>query len=128
MKDIICLNLVALDNTQLKKICDKLNLSYDFFLDKKERTYAKIWMDKNGDCIAFTLTEKNNFNIKDYNTVRVFSNFLKELEEMKSDQIEDEKPFENPEIILDVDVILEKIFKYGKDSLTKEELKFLDNQ
>ena len=133
MKDFICIDFLTIDNTQLKKICDKLNLSYDFFLDKKERTYAKIWMDKNGDCIAFTLTEKNNFNIKDYNTVRVFSNFLKELEKMESYQIDDvvegeEDSFDNPEIILDVDVILEKILKYGKESLTKEELKFLDNQ
>ena len=52
---------------------------------------------------------------------------------MESYQIDDvvegeEDSFDNPEIILDVDVILEKIFKYGKDSLTKEELNFLDNQ
>jgi len=31
-------------------------------------------------------------------------------------------------VVLDVDTILEKIFKYGKDVLTIEEKNFLDNQ
>ena len=130
MKDFICIDFLTMDDTQLIKICDKFGFLYSKVISFKEKTYAKLWMTKDGICMAFTLTKKNHFNIKDYNTVRVFTGFLKELEKMESYQIDDvvEGSFENPEIILDVDVILEKIFKYGKDSLTKEELNFLDNQ
>lgn len=50
-------------------------------------------------------------------------------EKLKNDayEIEVETKIELP-VILEVDVILEKIFKYGIDSLTNDEKIFLDNQ
>lgn len=122
MKDIICIDLTILNKTELKNFCAEYNFSYEIILDFKEKTYAKIWLTKDGVSVAFTLIKNNAFDIEDFDTVRMFNVFLTELSLMKSYQV----PVEP--VILDVDTILEKIFKYGKDSLTLEEKSFLDNQ
>ena len=51
----------------------------------------------------------------------MFNVFLEELSLITPYQVVVEP------VVLDVDIILEKIFKYGKDSLTIEEKSFLDN-
>ena len=52
----------------------------------------------------------------------MFNVFLEELSLIKTYQV----PVEP--VVLDVDIILEKIFKYGVDSLTLEEKYLLDSQ
>lgn len=121
MDDITCIDLSILDKDQLKDFCSTYNVSYEAILDFKEKTYAKLWITKQGICIAFTLTKENNFDIEDFDTVRIFNGFLKELEVMKPYQAIVEP------VILDVDTILEKIGKYGIESITQEEKSFLDN-
>jgi hypothetical protein len=122
MKDIICVDLTILNNDQLKKFCAEYNFSYEPLLNFKQKTYAKVWFTKDGVSVAFTLIEKNAFDIEDFDTVRMFELFLTELSAIKPYQV----PVEP--VVLDVDIILEKIFKYGKDSITLEEKNFLDNQ
>lgn len=123
MKDIICVDLTILNNDQLKNFSAEYNVSYEALLDFKQKTYAKIWLTKaDGVCVAFNLIKENSFEIEDFDTVRMFNHFLTELSLIKSYQV----PVEV--VILDVDIILEKIFKYGKDSITAEEKNFLDNQ
>jgi hypothetical protein len=121
MKDIICVDLTILNKKELKKFSAVYSVSYEALLDLKKKTYAKIWLTKDGTCVAFTVIKENSFDIEDYDTVRMFNHFLRELDAMKSYQV----PVEP--VILDTDVILDKIFKYGKDSLTLEEKNFLDN-
>jgi len=120
MDDIICVDLTVLDKNQLKDFCSTYKLSYEGILDFKEKTYAKLWITKQGICMAFTLTKKNYFNIKDFDTIKAFNGFLKELSTMEPYQVIVEP------VILDVDVILEKISKYGIKSITLEERHFLD--
>ena len=120
MDDIICVDLTVLDKNQLKDFCSTYNFSYEGILDFKEKTYAKLWITKQGICMAFTLTKKNSFNIKDFDTIKAFNGFLKELGTMEPYQVIVEP------VILDVDVILEKISKYGIKSITLEERHFLD--
>ena len=127
MKDIICVDLTILNNDQLKNFCAEYNFSYEVILDFKEKTYAKIWLTKDGVSVAFTVIKNNAFDIEDFDTVRMFNVFLTELSTVKSYQVPVETDAVDP-VILDVDIILEKIFKYGKDSITKEEKSFLDNQ
>jgi hypothetical protein len=122
MKDIICVDLTILNKKELKNFCAEYSVSYESLLDFKEKTYAKIWLTKDRFCIAFTLIENNDFEIEDFDTVRMFNQFLTELSLIKSYQVTVEP------VVLDVDTILEKIFKYGKDVLTIEEKNFLDNQ
>ena len=123
MKNIICVDLTLLSNDELKEFSSSHDLLYSSLLDFKEKTYAKLWITKDdGICVAFTLTKENDFEIEDFVTVRMFDKFLTELSKVKPYQVTI-KP-----VILDVDIILEKIFKYGKGSLTSEEKDFLDNQ
>lgn len=122
MKDIICVDLTILNDAELKDFCVGYDLVYETILSFREKTYAKLWLTKDGILIAFNLIKENIYEIEDYETVRLFNKFLPELSSVKVYE-----PIKEP-IILDVDIILEKIFKYGKDSLTSEEKTFLDNQ
>ena len=121
MDDITCVDLTILNKNQLKDFCSTYKLSYKVILGFKEKTYAKIWFNKQGICIAYTLAKKNKFDVKDFDTVRIFNEFLKDLNTMKPYQVIVEP------VILDVDAILEKISKHGIESITPEEKSFLDS-
>jgi hypothetical protein len=120
MESIICVDLTKLDTQQLEIFCNEYDFLHSAILDFKEKTYAKLWITKEAKCIAFTLTRKNIFDIEDFDVIRVFDGFLDDLSLMESYMV----PVEP--VIFDIDTILEKIFKYGKESLTSEEKKFLD--
>ena len=122
MKDIICVDLSILDIEELKDFCTTYNFSYPALLKFKQDTYAKLWIIKDGTCMCFTLLEENKFDIKDFDTIRFLKGYLAELSSMSPYQVP------NPSVLLEVDAILDKIIKYGKDSLTLEEKEFLDNQ
>jgi len=122
MKDIVCVDLSKLTFEQLEHFSRENNFTYSVLLDLKNKTYAKMWFNSAGDGIAFTLTKKNIFKIKDYETVRPFEGFLKYLEKMSPYKAPDQVKF------LEIDTILDKVAKFGVSSMTKEEKKFLDSQ
>ena len=66
MKNIICIDLTKFNKDQLKRFCDINDFSYKPLLKLKLKTYAKLWIDSEGNCISFTLTEDNDFEIEDY--------------------------------------------------------------
>lgn len=121
MKDIICVDFTILNENELKNLSAEYGFSYEGLVDFKKKTYAKVWFTKEGVSVAFTVIEDNAFKIKDFNKVRMFNVFLEELSLIAPYQVIAEP------VVFDVDIILEKIFKYGKDSLTIEEKNFLDN-
>jgi len=122
MKYIICVDLSKLTESEVAEFCASRKLSYDVVVRLKKDSYAKVWWTLEGVGIAFTLSPENKWNIKDHDTVRFFSSFIPDLSSMPVY----EPP--KPERHMDVDSILEKIFKYGKDSMTEEERNFLDSQ
>lgn len=121
MKGIICIDFTKVSYDQLKDFSEEYNFVYEILQELKQKTYAKMWFLLDGTGVAFTLTRDNIFKIKDYEKVRMFDGFVKDLKDIK---LYVPKP---KEIILDVDVILDKILKYGEKSLSKEEKDFLDN-
>jgi hypothetical protein len=121
MKGIICIDFTRVSYDQLKDFSEEYNFVYEILQELKQKTYAKMWFLLDGTGVAFTLTRDNIFKIKDYEKVRMFDGFVKDLKDIK---LYVPKP---KEIILDVDVILDKILKYGEKSLSKEEKDFLDN-
>ena len=121
MKGIICIDFTRVSYDQLKDFSEEYNFVYEILQELKQKTYAKMWFLLDGTGVAFTLTRDNMFKIKDYEKVRMFDGFVKDLKDIK---LYVPKP---KEIILDVDVILDKILKYGEKSLSKEEKEFLDN-
>ena len=121
MKGSICIDFTKVSYDQLKDFSEEYNFVYEILQELKQKTYAKMWFLLDGTGVAFTLTRDNMFKIKDYEKVRMFDGFVKDLKDIK---LYVPKP---KEIILDVDVILDKILKYGEKSLSKEEKEFLDN-
>ena len=122
MKDIICVDLTKLTDSEIAEFCASTNFIYDGVMSLKKQTYAKVWWTREGVGIAFTLAKDNQWNIKDYDSVRMFDGFVPSL--LQVSVYEPPKPV----VFLDVDSILDKIIKYGKESMTAEEKRFLDNQ
>lgn len=122
MKDIICVDLSAITYEQLEYFCREKNFGYEVLKDLKNKTYAKIWFTRTGEGIAFTLAKKNIFKIKDHATVRPFEGFFEDLAKVPAYVA----PVQAS--LLEVNVILDKIAKYGVASMTKEEKDFLDSQ
>ena len=121
MKNVICVDFTKLDTDQLMVFCDDFGFDFDVMLDLKKKTYWKIWFLKCGTGIAYNLCQQNIFGIKDFEKVRYFSGLVDDFSAMDS--------YEPAPVVktYDVDAILEKIGKYGKDSITKDEKDFLDN-
>ncbi len=122
MKDIICVDLSKMTDSQISEFCVARNFIYDAVLNLKRQSYAKVWWTKEGIGIAFTLRKDNQWNILDYDAVRMFDDFTASLSSVSV--YEPPKPI----IVLDVDAILDKIGKHGISSITNEEKAFLDNQ
>lgn len=122
MKNVICVDFTIMTAEQIKVFCEEYNFLYEVMLDLKNKKYHKVWFFSDGIGLAYNLCKDNPFGIKEHDKVRLFTDILKDLPNIK--------PYEPVPIdaILDVDTILEKIHKYGADSITKEEKNFLDNQ
>ena len=122
------MNLIVIDFTissedEIKKICDKFNFNYKIISkDKKKFKLKKIFIDTiTKKLIAYT-TKKDTLLI--LYTDAIGDVFLKlPIFQLDEPKIESSLP-----IKLDVDSILEKIHKYGMNSLSKEERNFMDEE
>lgn len=112
--NIILINLENYSTEKLREL-SSLGLSPDVFIEDKEKGFRKLWIDLNtGSVVAFT---KRTDRVE---LTSVYKDTLSEIEEFK---IEDT----DVEVILDLDTILDKISKYGINSLVKEEKEFLNS-
>ena len=111
--NIICIDLTKFNNEKLIEVAKQLNLDMDILLGNKGKGFAKLFLD-GSRLIAFT-AKKDKDNIIFLNS---FSDKLKEM-----DSFSPTKKSKN----LDIDSKLEKISKYGVESLSKVEKGFLDN-
>lgn len=114
MKNVICIDLTKFNNEKIVDLAKSLNIDSDAVLHNKKSGFAKIFIEKStGKVIAFTT--KKNKDIVQYTT------YLGEvLLSMESTEVE-KTPIE-----MNIDNILDKISKYGIDSLSVNEKKFLD--
>lgn len=121
--NIIVIDYTVISDKELKLICDKFSLSYHQLIsDRKSYKLKKVFIDTvNTKLIAYT-TKKDPMSVKFTNGVE--SVFLS----LPVFKIEDEFPkIDIPVVKLEVDAILDKISKYGINSLVKEEKDFLDS-
>ena len=123
MENIICIDLTKFNNEQLIKIAEQYNIDYDSLLINKKNGFAKIWLVKDTN-IIIAYTSKGDDSLRYMST---FTELLKLTENVSLKSVEKIKDVKEPEIILNVDVILEKISKYGIESITDKEKRFLDN-
>ena len=112
MKNIICIDLTLFNNEKLVDIANSFNLNYDVLLENKKDGFAKLFIVDNR-VIAYTTK-------KDKDTVKYTKYYTETLLSLESIDIEKE-PKE-----MNVDSILDKISKYGINSLSVNEKKFLD--
>jgi hypothetical protein len=121
MKNIICIDLTQYTLQELKEVSEVYNIPLFYLEDLKgnpgeEVYFAKMWFD--------TLNQE----IVGYSSILDKDKLI--LSESYTDIISDIKPSELKKRrvdILTVDNILDKIAKYGIESLVKEEKDFLDN-
>lgn len=119
--NIIVIDYAFTSDEKLKRICEELNLNYNILIkDKKKFKLNRIWVDiKTKTMIAYSVTTKPNEIIFTesyddlFRTIPMYEPRPKELPA--------------PKVDLNIDSILDKISKYGIDSLLKEERDFLDN-
>lgn len=111
---------------EVREICDKYRLDYDIIaynieMDKRIR---KIWLCDNDNGLIY-------YESKGWETL-VSKYFIEDIRNAKEWELRIPKDIEavvnRNKIILDVDIILDKISAYGIEALTKEELDFLNNQ
>ncbi len=113
--NIICIDLTKFNNEKLIEVSKKLNVKYDILLSNKENGFAKLFVDIVGGVIVAFTTKK------DKNKVVYTKAYTEILLGITSLEIVKEP------VQLEMDSVLEKISKYGIESLSKLEKDFLDN-
>lgn len=115
MKNVICIDLTKYNNEKIVELAKTINIDVEATLHNKKVGFAKIFIyQDSGRVIAFTTK-------KDRNTIQYTSYFSELLTSIEPIEIT-KAPIE-----MNVDVILDKISKYGIDSLSINEKRFLDN-
>ena len=115
LKNTICIDLTKFNYAQLTTIAAEYDvLDLNILVQNKKDGFAKTFIDKlNGFTIAYT-TKKDK-------TIIFTSDFSKALNEMSVVVLSKEPK------VMELDTILEKISKYGKESLKADEIQFLKN-
>ena len=116
MKNITCIDLTKFNKEKLVEVAKIFKVNVNVLLDNKVNGYAKLFIlreGKTGIIIAYTTKEDKE--------ITYTNAFTKVLSRMDSVEIVKEP------VQFDVDVILEKISKWGMDSLKSDEKDFLDN-
>lgn len=121
MKNIICIDLTQYTLTELKDVSKVFNVPFFYLEDLKgkpgeEVYFGKMWFDTlNQEIVGYSsILEKDKLILSDSYTDTI--NDIKPVD-LKKRRVD----------VLTVDNILDKIAKYGIDSLVKEEKDFLDN-
>jgi len=125
--NIIVIDYAFTSDEKLRRICDELKLNYDILLkDKKEFKMYRAWIDlTNKTMIAYSKTSSPDKIIYTPSYEDIFRNIPRY--EPTPIALPSPEVNLNVDVDLNVDAILDKILKYGIDSLLKEERDFLDN-
>lgn len=103
-------------------ICDRYSIKFDELMEKhKVWDFYKIFIDiESFKMFAYILNS-------DRKTLKFTDAIDEVILSIKPEVVEIKVETPTSEIILDIDTILEKITKYGINSLTNKEKEFLDN-
>lgn len=116
MKNIICIDLTKFNNEKLSEVAKLYNLEEKSLVNNKKNGFAKLYINVlDGKLIAFT----NKSNKDEVVIADIFMELLKSIPSVTIEK-------KQPKIELTVDNILDKISKYGIESLSVNEKKFLD--
>ena len=155
IKKVICINIKSLNEQQLFSISENYFLGFEALVAIKKEGFDKIWVEIGGDYLIAFCSDEDDFTVaynfcpitkkdkesllklkpvktpripRNENCLKNYQYYLEKGYDIKTKSI-DEKLFEMTESNgFDVDKILDKISTSGIKSLTKSELKFLDEQ
>lgn len=117
MKNVILIDFAFTSEQTLKSICDELKINFKVLKSDKEKfKFYKVWIDMDSRTMIAYTTVKDTKNI--VYTIGIESM----LQSLNSYQLQPSTNLAE----LNVNSILDKISKYGIDSLLKEEKEFLD--
>ena len=117
MKKVILIYFALTSEKTLVSICDELKINFKVLKSDKEKfKFYKVWIDMDSRTMIAYTTVKDTKNI--VYTVGIESM----LQSLNSYQLQPSTNLAE----LNVNSILDKISKYGIDSLLKEEKEFLD--
>jgi len=114
MKNVICIDLTKFNKEKLAEVAELYELNVNNLIENKQNGIANLYVNTN-DSIVVAYTTK-----KDKDTI-VYTNIFGE-------KLKSINPVDLPkkEKFMDVDTILDKIGKYGVESLSVNEKAFLD--
>lgn len=116
MKNIICIDLTKFNNEKLAEVSKSIGVDYNALVENKKTGFAKLFIDKvSGKTIAFTTKSNKDKVVYTSNFDKMLLSitpmtFVKEPKEMT------------------IDGILDKISKYGIESISENEKLFLNSQ
>lgn len=136
IKNVICIDLRPLSGKSLKRVAESLNISFSQLDGFKKSGIIKVWTEADSEFyIAFQKKGEDIRIQKEYcpmskRETKQLSNITPityQSTKTKVNVSSFTKSVVDKKVILDLDVILDKISSNGIDSLTKEELNFLKN-
>lgn len=113
MNNIAKIDLRRFNHEKLKELSEELKLDYNILARSKDGDYAMIWIDTNAGIVIAYTTKKDS-------SIRYSSDFLSILHSVKEVEV-----IKKPRAFT-LDDILEKISKYGIESLSVDELVLLN--
>lgn len=122
---IIVIDHSFTSDEKLKRISDELNLNYELLVkDRKQFRLYRIWIDIDSKTmIAYTTTKSP----KEIIYTKVHEELLFDIKGYDPKPIALPEPKNEPlKVDLNIDSILDKISKFGIESLLKEEKDYLD--
>ena len=116
MKNIICIDLTNFNNEKLSEVAKLYNLNEQNLVNDKKEGFAKMYIDTtSGVLVAFTYKKNKDVIV----IADVFTNSLKSITPVVIEK-------KQPKVEMTVDNILDKISKYGIESISISEKRFLD--
>lgn len=118
MKNIICIDLTKFNNEKLSDVVKPYNLDVSSFITNKKAGFVKLYIDITNSGMLVAFTHKDNRNelvISD-----VFKNSINSIEPIEA------KKKNKTLKVLTIDNVLDKISKYGIESLSDTEKEFLN--
>ncbi len=117
MGNIICIDLTKFNNEKLVQLAKIYKLSPEGLINDKKEGFAKVYMDiDKGLLVAFTYKRRKD-------EIVIADVFNEHLRSIPSVVVEKKQPLSE----MTIDSILDKISKYGIESLSINEKNFLDN-
>jgi hypothetical protein len=144
MKNIICVDLTKYNQSQLSKISDIIGIVDGSLQSSKKEGVKKVFFDKEKNLFIGEIIKETSNYLYSYKGLILTTEYSylskKEKENLikmsgtnfdsKNSvvKVQNTKSESTISVKLEVDAILEKIFNFGINSLTKSEKEFLDKE